>query len=375
MAKPRIAFYAPIKPPDHPIASGDREIARLLVRALRACGYDVEIASRYIAYQKRPSQALFDERKSGALIEAQAVVDRYRSDQPPDLWFTYHPYCKAADWIGPAVCEAFAIPYVTAEAARTRQGEEADWVNARAQVQKAASAAAVNFCLKQSDWAYLQTFLRDMNNVVRIKPFIDVSETIANARDHPYQLPFANAGPVIVTAGMMRPGWKLESYKLLASALAGLTDRAWNLLIIGDGPAIPDVKAAFSFVPPERSHFAGSVHKGAVPGMLASADIFAWPGMHEAIGMVFMEAQAVGLPVAAMASLGVPLVVDDGVTGILAAEGDASGLRVALTKLLAQPSLRAAFGAAAVQHVRNRHDIAAASRTLKSAIDPLLGNQ
>jgi hypothetical protein len=47
----RIAFYAPMKPPDHAIASGDREIARLMVMALEAAGFEVEIASRFISYQ------------------------------------------------------------------------------------------------------------------------------------------------------------------------------------------------------------------------------------------------------------------------------------------------------------------------------------
>jgi hypothetical protein len=32
----RIAFYAPLKPPDHPIASGDRTVARMLLTAAMA---------------------------------------------------------------------------------------------------------------------------------------------------------------------------------------------------------------------------------------------------------------------------------------------------------------------------------------------------
>ena len=43
----RVAFYAPLKPPDFPIPSGDRTVARLLMRALGAAGHEVEIASRF----------------------------------------------------------------------------------------------------------------------------------------------------------------------------------------------------------------------------------------------------------------------------------------------------------------------------------------
>ena len=41
-----------------------------------------------------------------------------------DLFLTYHPYCKAPDWIGPRVSKALNVPYVTVEAAKTGQGFE-----------------------------------------------------------------------------------------------------------------------------------------------------------------------------------------------------------------------------------------------------------
>ena len=43
----KIAFYAPMKPVDHAVPSGDREIARSLVEALGLAGYSVEVASRF----------------------------------------------------------------------------------------------------------------------------------------------------------------------------------------------------------------------------------------------------------------------------------------------------------------------------------------
>jgi hypothetical protein len=41
----RIGFYAPLKPPDHPVPSGDRRIARLFVEALRLAGHMPFVAS------------------------------------------------------------------------------------------------------------------------------------------------------------------------------------------------------------------------------------------------------------------------------------------------------------------------------------------
>ena len=46
----RIAFYAPMKPPDHPAPSGDRRMARLLMAALDAGGHSVELSSRFRSY-------------------------------------------------------------------------------------------------------------------------------------------------------------------------------------------------------------------------------------------------------------------------------------------------------------------------------------
>ncbi|MEM7290962.1 MAG: hypothetical protein AAF412_11450, partial [Pseudomonadota bacterium] len=125
----RIAFFAPIKPPDHPIPSGDRLIAQNLFKAMELGGHRVELASRYICYSKRHAAEILEERKSGALAEAETIIERYSRLAPedqPQVWLTYHPYCKAPDWIGPRVSAKLGIPYVTIEAARTGQGDETD---------------------------------------------------------------------------------------------------------------------------------------------------------------------------------------------------------------------------------------------------------
>jgi hypothetical protein len=45
-----LAFYAPLKSPDHPTPSGDRRMARALVDALGRTGRQVEIACRLRSY-------------------------------------------------------------------------------------------------------------------------------------------------------------------------------------------------------------------------------------------------------------------------------------------------------------------------------------
>ena len=177
--------------------------------------------------------------------------------------------------------------------------------------------------------------------------------------------------PLIAAAGMMRPGKKETCFRLLAEALGELTDLPWRLVLIGDGPARPGIEAAFAGFEQDRLHWTGAIEPAEVVAWFDRADVFAWPGYREPIGMVYLEAAARGLPVAAFNSLGVPIVVRDGETGLLAPEGDIEAYARAIRRLLEDRPLRHRLGRAARAKVAAEHDIAAASRTMRSAIDAL----
>lgn len=366
----RVAFYAPLKPPDHHEPSGDRTIARLTVAALERAGLSVVLASRFVAYQKRPSAERFAAIAAAGAAEARRLISHHAALAPrarPQLWLTYHPYCKAPDWLGPAVSRHLAIPYATLEACRTRQDEEADWAQGRAAVRAAIGEAAVNFCLKPSDRAYLEALPEAAGRIVDVAPFIDLDAL------PPRSEPPARGGPtpLIVAAGMMRPGKKTTCYAILAEALSRIADLPWRLVILGDGPARPEVEAAFTRFGPQRVRFAGAVPPAALIDWFDRADLFAWPGWREPIGMVYLEAAARGLPVAAMDSLGVPAVVADGETGLLAREDDAAGYAAAIARLLTDPHLRHRLGEAGRRRVAARHGMRAASVTFADAFDML----
>ena len=120
----RIAFYAPMKAPTHPSPSGDRRVAQLLWRALEAGGHEVTLASDFRAYDGAGDgdvqQALA---RRGADIAAALIAEWQAGSGAtrPDLWFSYHLYHKAPDWLGPSVCAALDIPYVAAEASYARK--------------------------------------------------------------------------------------------------------------------------------------------------------------------------------------------------------------------------------------------------------------
>ena len=105
---------------------------------------------------------------------------------------------------------------------------------------------------------------------------------------------------------------------------------------------------------------------------MRAADVFVWPGVREAIGIVYLEAQAAGLPVAAFATAGVPIVVADSESGLLAPESDVAGLRDRILRLLGSRELRETMGAAGRARVQRHHGISAASETLRATLAPLI---
>ncbi|MEM6462898.1 MAG: glycosyltransferase family 4 protein [Pseudomonadota bacterium] len=367
----KIAFYAPLKSPDDPTPSGDREIARLMMKALRFAGYDVELMSQVISYQKRPTQELYEMRKATVSAEEARIRNLWNSDRSviPDLWFTYHPYCKSPDWLGPSLCKAFGVPYVTAEACRTRQGVDGDWKEGRAAAQAAIRFAKVNFVLKESDWRYLSSLMPAMETAVRIKPFIDMADLPPVSR--PASL-FENDAPTVFSAGMMRPGAKMESYKVLAAALNQISDKKWNLVVAGEGPERTRVEDLLHHAGAARVKFTGSVEHEQMFALMDSSDIFAWPGIGEAIGLVYLEAQARGVPVVALQTAGVPLVVKDSVGGLLTEEDRPDVYAAAIGRLLDSPELREQLGTAGRHHVAEHHDLRTTAAIFRSHIDKII---
>jgi phosphatidylinositol alpha-1,6-mannosyltransferase len=97
----------------------------------------------------------------------------------------------------------------------------------------------------------------------------------------------------------------------------------------------------------------GSVPYAELPAHYAAGDVFAMPcrtrraGMDvEGLGIVYLEASAVGLPVVAGDSGGAPDAVRDGETGYVVPGRDDGALVDRLVALLSDPSRRARMGAA-----------------------------
>lgn len=368
----RVAFYAPLKPADDPIPSGDRQMARLLLAALSRAGVQVETASRFRSYDGGDS--VRQRRIAGVGVRlAGRLVRRFRSRpeaERPDVWFTYHLYHKAPDWLGPAVSGALGIPYVVAEASHAPKQAAGPWAEGSAAVALAIAEADLIFGLNPADEPCVRRLMPHPGRLVPLAPFIDAAAFDATALRAGARtavrrrLEIAEEEPVLLTVAMMRQGAKLASYLCLAAALRRLEDRSWRLLVAGAGPAEGEVQAAMAPLA-GRAVFLGECDQVALREAYAAADLYAWPAIGEAYGVAFLEAQAAGLAVAAGRAGGVPAVVAENETGLLVAEGDARAFAEAVRLLLDDPARRRKMGDAARRRVRRHHDLGQAASRIR----------
>lgn len=173
--------------------------------------------------------------------------------------------------------------------------------------------------------------------------------------------------PWLIAVGMMRDGGKLKSYGALFAALSRITDARWQLLIAGDGPAENEVLAGMRSLGP-RASWLGRVEGAALARLYAAGDLFVWPAIKEPIGMVFIEAQAAGLPIVAGDRPGVRSVVAEGESAVLVPEGDLAALAAAVKALVADPVRRAVMSVSALLHAQQRHDVATGGRVFAAAL-------
>jgi glycosyltransferase involved in cell wall biosynthesis len=128
----------------------------------------------------------------------------------------------------------------------------------------------------------------------------------------------------------------------LIAALARLRRDDVHLLVIGDGPECPRLMAqAEACGLAARVQFRGFVPDETKYQLLAAADLFALASLHEAFGLVYLEAMHCGLPVIAARPGGQEDYLEEGRTGFLVPPGDLESLVRALVVLVGDGALRA----------------------------------
>jgi glycosyltransferase involved in cell wall biosynthesis len=370
----RIIFYAPFKPLGHTHPSGDLVTATGIFDFLAERGHELVSASslrcRWIYWKPWLWLKLLWERKR--------VVHRLSSFQA-DLWFTYHSYYKAPDLLGPILSKKMKIPYVIFQGIYSTKRRRHWKTKAGFYLNKSALCGADHvFTNKSVDMTNLKRLFPE-TRLTYISPGIipgDFSFDKA-ARDALRQQWHFGDGPVIFSAAMFRADVKSEGLIWVIRACGELFQQGQNfrLVIAGDGSEKDKLQKMAADHVPGRVRFVGEVAREDMYRYYSAADLFVFPGIRESLGLVFLEAQACGLPVVAFDNAGVPEAAQNGKTGFLVPMYAMPTFVDAIKRLLNDKALRRQMGHAGRSYVREFHDLTKNYQKLELSLKAIVENR
>ena len=136
-----------------------------------------------------------------------------------------------------------------------------------------------------------------------------------------------------------------------------------QLDLVGSGPLEGALRARVARLGLDRVRFHGTCSEEEVAKLLDEADLFvlasvvAPSGQMDGIPVALMEALAAGVPVIASRLSGIPELIQDGETGLLARAGDARDLARAFRRLLGDPEAAIARAQAGRRLIEEEFDI------------------
>ena len=353
----RIAFYAPFKPLGHPHPSGDLIIARGIVEFLAAQGHTIDVQSTLRARWIYLKPWLW-----GAWVKAFVRSLKKMKKRPADIWLTYHTYYKSPDLLGPWICKILRIKYVVFQGIYSTKRKRrlktilGFYLNTAALIQ-----ADHVFTNKLSDLKNLKRIIpRDRLSYIKpgIQPRAFKRDEAAGRRQR-QRWGIIRACPIILTAGMFRDDVKTKGLLWLIHCCAELVrvNIGFHLVIAGTGKMEKDLKVFAQKVLPGQHTFTGKIDRQKMYEFYSSGDVFAFPGIRESLGMVYLEAQSCGLPVVAFNNGGIPEVVEDKKTGFLVPPYGSQCFSDMLVHLLTHKKMCKQMGADAAVYVKTHHDI------------------
>jgi glycosyltransferase involved in cell wall biosynthesis len=172
---------------------------------------------------------------------------------------------------------------------------------------------------------------------------------------------------LIVTAGTLS-GKKGHDVLLRAFAQA---QRGARLELVGEGPHRTALEELARDLGVEsRVRFRGALGYSETLATIGRASVFALccrltpDGDHDCLPVALMDAMSVGVPVVSSRAFGIPELIEDGQSGLLAPPDDPSASAEALSRLLSDDALAARIGIAGRDVVRERFDLERNTRAL-----------
>lgn len=348
----KIALCTPFKPLDHATVSGDVTIVRDLAATLGELGNEIVPLPHFPAKEiwKHPSRWLPAHRALGRMVEAARGAD---------LWLTYGSYYKVPDVFGPDGAARLDVPYclIQASYAPNRGKKLATWPGFRLN-RRAMLRADHVFCNRLNDLGGCSRLLPP-DRYTHIRPGLPAGLLARDEEGGQRLRESWNTGGarVVSTAAMMRAGVKGEGLRWVFRACADLLSRRRDLFlaVAGDGPLRAELEGEARELLGDRVVFTGLIEREKLGKFFAAADFFAFPGLKESVGMVYLEAQQCGLPVVATCDEGAPQVVAHDRTGLIT-EPTWEAFTRGVDALVRDPALCARLAGAAPGYVAGEHD-------------------
>jgi glycosyltransferase involved in cell wall biosynthesis len=352
----RILYYMPFKPLGHSTPSGDLVIGTGLHDFLKQRGHDLDVASRL-----RTRWIFLKPWLWPRLFTQGAGAVRLARRKRANLWLTYHTYYKSPDILGPGSCRRLKIPYVIFQgiyATKTRRRLKTlpgFILNRRALV-----SADFVFANKKIDYTNLLRIVSP-DRLKYVKPGIIPREFFFDekARMEIRSQWGVQKVPVVMAAAMFRPGVKTRGLVQVIDACSNLYRQGikLHLVVAGDGLNRTYLEALAD----DRLHgnvrFLGKVPRRQLYRFYSAADVFAFPGIEESLGMAYLEAQSCGLPAVALNDWGAKEAIVHNRTGLLSGKNDKGGFERNIARLIQNPSARITMGRTAAAHIVRNHDL------------------
>lgn len=370
----KIAYYMPFKPMGHHNPSGDLVTGTELYNHLSENGHDIKLASdlrcRWIYY--RPLTFL------RLLREKRRILKTWKSDSP-DLWLSYHSYYKAPDILGPACSRQQEIPYAIFQGIySTKRRKQLKTLPGFLLNKKSLLFADMVFTNKQRDFVNLKRLLPE-TRLSYIGPGIHPNEFSFsdNRRKEWRQRWRVQKETIIMTAAMMRPGVKTDGINFVIESCGDLYRSGLDirLIIAGDGSTRQQLEKKAINLLGKKVEFLGKIPRSELHHFYSAADIFAFPGFEESLGMVYLEAQSCKLPVVACGDWGGGEAVVNDQTGLLSQAETPAQFTANLKRLIEDTELRRRLGEQAAAHIRLNHNLERNYEQLEEGLLALIGDK
>lgn len=172
----------------------------------------------------------------------------------------------------------------------------------------------------------------------------------------------------IVNVGRLHPSKGLDVL-IKAVALLRAAGRPVDLRLIGAGPWREDLeRLAGSLQLSDHVRFEGSLSEDRIIEELANADVFVLPSLAEPLGVVVMEAMALGVPTIGTRAGGVGEIIDDGTDGVLVPPSDTSALAGAIERLMTDHHRRETLARSGRERIVREFDSRIGAATLHQLV-------